>query len=303
MVRPVAFVANKDTMINNYFQQEMEGQESEDVQAKALKEFNGLSTLLAEKGVKTLIFDCRIDPRTPDSIFPNNWVSFHEDGRVFVYPMFAPNRRLERRNDLLETLRNQYQLNQFVDLTGWEEKGKFLEGTGSLVLDRPNKVAYAALSDRTMHEVIDEFEAQSAFTVVRFTAYQTVGEKRLPIYHTNVMMYVGEHFAVICLHSIDLPSERENVKEHLFRTGKEIIEITEKQVLNFAGNGLQVINKNREKLIIMSTTAFQSLDKFQKDQLSKHGQIIHAPLNTIEQFGGGSARCMMAEVFLPPKEL
>ena len=154
-----------------------------------------------------------------------------------------------------------------------------------------------------MHEVIDEFEAQSAFTVVRFTAYQTVGEKRLPIYHTNVMMYVGEHFAVICLHSIDLPSERENVKEHLFRTGKEIIEITEKQVLNFAGNGLQVINKNREKLIIMSTTAFQSLDKFQKDQLSKHGQIIHAPLNTIEQFGGGSARCMMAEVFLPPKEL
>ena len=303
MIQPVGFRYNEQTAVNNYYQQVIEGMTPARVQEHALQEFNGFVDKLRAKGVNVVVIPDTKDPDTPDSIFPNNWVSFHEDGRVFVYPMFAPNRRLERRNDLLETLRNQYQLNQFVDLTGWEEKGKFLEGTGSLVLDRPNKVAYAALSDRTMHEVIDEFEAQSAFTVVRFTAYQTVGEKRLPIYHTNVMMYVGEHFAVICLHSIDLPSERENVKEHLFRTGKEIIEITEKQVLNFAGNGLQVINKNREKLILMSTTAFQSLDKFQKDQLSKHGQIIHAPLNTIEQFGGGSARCMMAEVFLPPKEL
>ena len=303
MVRPVAFVANKDTMINNYFQQEMEGWKPEEVQEKALKEFNGFSKILQENDVETVIFDCRIDPETPDSIFPNNWVSFHEEGYVFIYPMFAPNRRLERRGDLLETIKDQYQVNQLVDLTGWEEKGKFLEGTGSLVLDRQNKVAYAAMSDRTMHEVINEFEAQSAFTVVRFTAYQTVGEKRLPIYHTNVMMYVGERFAVICLHSIDLPSERENVKEHLFRTGKEIIEITEEQVMNFAGNGLQLVNKKGERLIVMSSTAYHSLNQLQKDQLSKHGQIIHAPLNTIEQFGGGSARCMMAEVFLPTKGL
>ncbi|MDW3192593.1 MAG: arginine deiminase-related protein [Cytophagales bacterium] len=298
MIRPVAFHKNEETAVNNYFQENTTKSDAF-VQGHALKEFDQMVAALRKEGVNVIVVEDTALPETPDSIFPNNWISFHANGDIVLYPMFAPNRRKERRLDILERLRPDFEVNEVHHLTNWEAQSEFLEGTGSLILDRQNKVAYAALSDRTHQAVITAFEEKSGYKVVQFVANQSVDGRRLPIYHTNVMMAVGEQFSVICLDTIDNPGERKKVETSLQATGKEIIELTEAQIHQFAGNMLQVQNHNHEKFVVMSEAAFQCLDEEQKKRLSAHGQLIHSPIPTIEKLGGGSVRCMMAEVFLP----
>lgn len=298
MIRPVAFHRNEQTAVNNYFQDDTS--KSDDfVQSMAVQEFDQMVEALRKEGVNVIVVEDTAVPETPDSIFPNNWISFHANGDVILYPMFAQNRREERRLDILDILREEFELNEVHSLTDWEAQSKFLEGTGSLILDRQNKVAYASISDRTHEAVIEEFERKSGYRVVRFLANQSVDGERLPIYHTNVMMAVGERFAVICLDAIDDQKERMKVEASLRSTGKEIINLTEAQIHHFAGNMLQVQNRQNEKFVVMSEAAFNCLDQEQINRLSAHGQLIHSPIPTIEKLGGGSVRCMMAEVFLP----
>ncbi len=303
MIRPVSFRMNEQTAVNNYYQKVLESLTPETVQFKALQEFDDFVEKLRAVGVNVIVVNDTNDTDTPDSIFPNNWISFHENGDVALYPMFAENRRLERREDLLETLEELgYQINNVVDYTSAEEEKIYLEGTGSLLLDRENGKAYCALSPRADEDLLIEFCEDFEFTPVSFVSYQTVNEKRLPIYHTNVIMCLGETFSVICLDSIDDKKERKNVIKHLKEDSKEIISISEEQVNNFAGNMLQVLGNNEERYIVMSNSAFESLTKQQINQIEKHGKILYSSLDTIEACGGGSARCMMAEVFLPKNE-
>lgn len=301
MIRPVSFYMNEQTAVNNYYQKKLEGLSNEQVQDKALSEFDGFVAKLRTAGVNVEVFDDTPDPSTPDSIFPNNWVSFHESGKVWLYPMYAINRRLERREDLLESLSEKFEIESVDGFLDWEMDNKFLEGTGSLILDRQNKIAYAAISERTNPDVLADFMEKTGYTVVSFIANQTVNGQRLPIYHTNVMMCLGESFAVICADCIDDQKERQRVIDSLEKTNKEIVYITEEQKGRFAGNMLQVQNATGDKFVVMSRAAFTSLTEEQKEQLSKHGQLLHSSLDTIEALGGGSARCMMAEVFLPKK--
>lgn len=299
MVRPVAFRMNEQTAVNNYFQEELKIKNAE-VNTKAQKEFDDFVAVLRTNGVEVIVVDDRLETDTPDSIFPNNWVSFHVSGTVAVYPMFAENRRRERREDIFELLEQQgFVINSIQDYTAAEEEGVFLEGTGSILKDRVHQKAYCALSERAHEELFIEFcEDFDCFPVI-FTANQTVDGKRLPIYHTNVMMAMAETFAVICLDTIDDKKERKNVIDHLKKDGKEIITITEEQMHHFAGNMLQVIGANGQRFMVMSSQAYKSLRKDQVNAIEKHCEIIHSPLDTIETCGGGSARCMMAEVFLP----
>ena len=301
MIRPVNFRMNEQTAVNNYYQKVIDGLMPETVNAKAQQEFDGYVKKLQSIGVNVIVVNDTEDADTPDSIFPNNWISFHQNGNVGIYPMFAENRRLERREDVLETLETKgFVIKNVVDYTSAEDENVFLEGTGSLLLDRVHRKAYCALSPRADEDMLIEFCEDFEYTPVIFTAYQTVNEKRMPIYHTNVMMALGETFAVICLESIDDKKERKNVIKHLKEDGKEIIDITEKQVNNFAGNMLQVKGSNDELYLVMSQSAYDSLSKDQLDRLKKHNKdIISSSLDTIEACGGGSARCMMAEVFLP----
>lgn len=301
MIRPVAFYMNEQTAVNNYYQKNEEGVSAEDIQKEALSQFDLFVEKLKAEGVDVTVFDDTAEPATPDSIFPNNWISFHQDGVIRLYPMYAENRRLERRNDIIEGLKQSFKVEDMVSFTDWEAKGAYLEGTGSLLLDRQNKIAYAAISERTMPEVLEDFCDEAGFDLVSFHALQTVDGKRLPIYHTNVMMCLGEEFAVVCLESIDDLDERENLIESLEETDKEIIEITEVQKEQFAGNMLQVVGADDKRLVVMSSAAFNSLTDEQKTQLSKHGKLVHSDIHTIEKLGGGSARCMMAEIFNPKK--
>ena len=266
-----------------------------------MEQFDQFVEKLRSEGVDVTVFDDTPDPATPDSIFPNNWISFHQDGVLRLYPMYAKNRRLERREDIVAGLKAKFKVSDVVSFTNWEQKAAYLEGTGSLLLDRQNKIAYAAISDRTMPEVLEDFCDEAGFDPVTFHALQTVDGKRLPIYHTNVMMCLGEDFSVVCLDSIDDLEERENLVETLEETDKEIIEITEEQKEQFAGNMLQVLGKDDQRLVVMSSAAFHSLSDEQKAQLSKHGKLVHSDIHTIEKLGGGSARCMMAEIFNPLK--
>ncbi len=301
MIKPVSFHMNEQTAINNFYQKSWDGGTKETIQAEALKEFDGFVAILKAEGVQVTIFEDTPEPLTPDSIFPNNWVSFHDDGIIRLYPMFAPNRREERRDDIIKKLKKQFSVKKVKSLAKWEDKKAFLEGTGSLLLDRQNNIAYAALSDRTMEEPLDEFCKDTGYEAVTFNANQTVDEARLPIYHTNVMMCLGEEFAVVCMDCIDDDEEKEELEDALIETGKEIIEISEEQVEQFAGNMIQVIGKDNKRVIAMSSAAYFSLDRVQIASLSKHGKLIHSNIQVIEMLGGGSARCMMAEVFLPEK--
>ena len=277
MVRPVNFRMNEQTAVNNYYQQELSGSLPATINAKAQREFDHL-----------------------DSIFPNNWISFHQNGDVALYPMFAENRRLERREDLLETLEEKgFVIENVVDYTEAETEEIFLEGTGSMILDRQNQKAYCALSPRADEELFIEFCEDFEYTPVVFTANQTVNKKRAAIYHTNVMMCIAEQYAIICLASIDDKKERKNVLKHLKENQKEVIIITEDQINAFAGNMLQVKGKNNQQFLVMSSSAYQSLSKEQLQKIEKYNTIIHSSLDVIETCGGGSARCMMAEVFLP----
>lgn len=300
MIRPVNFRMNEQTAVNNYYQKVMEGVLPETVNAKAQQEFDGYVEKLRAIGVHVIVVHDSKETDTPDSIFPNNWISFHENGTVALYPMFAENRRLERREDVLEVLEDEgFLIENILDYTSAEEEDIFLEGTGSLLLDRANGKAYCALSPRADEDLFIEFCEDFDYFPVLFTANQTVNGDRKPIYHTNVMMCLAETFSIICLECIDDKKERKQVIQHLKETGKEIIPITEKQVQHFAGNMLQVKGANDELFLIMSSSAYQSLTQNQIEDISKHCKIIHSSLDTIEACGGGSARCMMAEVFLP----
>lgn len=301
MIRPVAFHMNEQTAVNNYYQQSAGDVSPEEIQKQALEQFDGFVEKLRGEGVIVTVFDDTKDPETPDSIFPNNWISFHESGAIRLYPMYAENRRLERREDIIDGLKNQFEVSELINFSHWEEKAMFLEGTGSLLLDRQNKIAYAAISERTMMDPLNDFCEEAGFEPVTFHANQTVDGNRLPIYHTNVMMCLGERFAVVCMDSIDDKEEQENLREALLKTEKELIEITEIQKEQFAGNMLQVVGNNDERLVVMSSAAFHSLSNDQIDRLTEHGRIVHSDIHTIEKLGGGSARCMMAEVFLPER--
>ncbi|QIY91272.1 citrulline utilization hydrolase CtlX [Chryseobacterium gallinarum] len=299
MIEPIAFGYNAETAKNNYFQVEQTGS---DIQSKALAEFNTFVGKLKEKGINVITIKDTLDPHTPDSIFPNNWVSFHKDGKVVLYPMFASNRRVERREDIIESIEKQgFEVAEIDDWSFSETQGHFLEGTGSMIFDHDNKIAYGSVSLRLDEKLFREFCTKYGFTPVVFHSYQTVGTERLPIYHTNVMMCVADRFVVICLDCIDDELEREKVVETIKGSGKEIIEISEEQMQQFAGNMLQVQNKEGKKFLVMSQTAYQSLTPEQVAAIEKYCEIIYSDLNTIEVNGGGSARCMLAEVFLPKK--
>jgi hypothetical protein len=300
MIRPVAFRMNEQTAVNNYYQKVLNGLLPATVNAKAQQEFDVFVEKLRAVGVDVTVVDDVENADTPDSIFPNNWISFHENGDVALYPMFAENRRLERREDILDILEEKgFVINNIMDYTSAEEDGFFLEGTGSLLLDRENGKAYCALSPRADEELFIEFCEDFEFTPVIFEAYQTVNKERKLIYHTNVMMCLGDTFAVICADSIDDKKERKMVLDSLKGDEKEVILITEEQVNNFAGNMLEVKGADDRRYLVMSASAHQSLTKKQIAQLEEHVTILSSSLDTIEACGGGSARCMMAEIFLP----
>jgi len=299
MIRPVNFRMNEQTAVNNYFQEDIDVKNST-INSKAQQEFDAFVKVLRSKGVNVIVIEDTKEPDTPDSIFPNNWISFHANGTVGLYPMFAENRRNERREDILDILeQNGLLIENVVDYTSAEEEGIFLEATGSMALDRVNKKAYCALSKRADEDLFIEFCEDFEYSPVIFTANQSVDGKRMPIYHTNVMMCLATNFSVICLDTIDDKKERKNVIDHLKQDGKEIIKITEQQMHHFAGNMLQVLGSDDKKYLVMSSSAYHSLTPEQIEAIEKYCEIIHSSLETIETCGGGSARCMMAEVFLP----
>lgn len=300
MIRPVAFRMNEQTAVNNYYQKVLDNTTPATVNAKAQQEFDAFVEKLQKVGVNVIVVEDTLHPDTPDSIFPNNWISFHENGDVTLYPMFAENRRAERREDILDIIEERgFVINEIMDYTSAEEDGFFLEGTGSILLDRDNAKAYCALSPRADEELFIEFCEDFDLAPVIFEAYQTVNGERKHMYHTNVMMCIAETFAVICADCIDDKKERKMVLDNLRADGKDIILITEDQVNNFAGNMLQVKGKDNKRYLVMSNSAHQSLTKTQLHKIEEHCEIISSSLDTIEACGGGSARCMMAEVFLP----
>jgi len=302
MIKPVNFRYNEETASNNYYQKVVDGLSAETAQIHALREFDGLVEKLKQKKIHVKVINDTTSPETPDAVFPNNWVSFHENGTVCLYPMFAESRRKERRMDIIKQMSAEYEISEIVDYTSYEDQQKYLEGTGSMVLDRANHVVYAAISERTDRDILEMFCKKYGYQQVIFKANQTVNGERVPIYHTNVMMCMAEQFALICLDTIDDENERKKVTGMFEKTGKDIITISEEQVNLFAGNMLQVCNAGGQRYMVMSSTAYHSLTKNQLETIEKSGPIIHSSLDTIEACGGGSARCMMAEIFLPFKQ-
>ncbi len=300
MVRPHSFRKNEETATNNHYQRDIAQASPEEIIERAQEEFDGLVDQLKAAGVEVVVFDEAEPHETPDALFPNNWVSTHADGTVALYPMFAPNRRTERREDIPLVLEHQFgfDVRQIIDFTEFESHNKFLEGTGSIVLDRVNRKAYAALSDRTDARALEHFCDQLDFEPVAFQAFQTVDNQRLPIYHTNVMMSIGSGYAVVCLNCIDSDDERKQVVDAIAQDGLELIAITEEQVNQFAGNMLELTGDDGP-VLVMSASAYQSLVPEQIEKLQQHTTLLHAPLPTIETCGGGSARCMIAEIHLP----
>ena len=300
MIEPVSFNYNAETALNNYFQKNDANFSKPQIQKKALEEFNNFVKLLRSKQVNVHVIKDTIHPLTPDSIFPNNWISFHSNGEVLIYPMFANNRRLERRTEIIEQLQNEYFVSEVKSLVHYEDKSIFLEGTGSMILDRTNKICYASISLRTNKSIVLDFCDQLNYKPVLFNSFQDVDGKRLPIYHTNVMMCVASDFAIVCLDAIDSQDEKNSVINSLITTNKEIIQISELQANKFAGNMLQV--QGDQKYLIMSESAFNTLSEKQIQKIESYCSILYSDLKTIEKFGGGSARCMMAEIFLPLKK-
>lgn len=297
MVEPVAFAFNAQTALDNYFQV---NRAAEHTQTEALKEFKAFVEHLKSNGINVFTIKDTLEPHTPDSIFPNNWVSFHEDGTVVLYPMLAENRRLERRNDILTKISEaNFKISTIKDYSPFEVQNKCLEGTGSMILDHVNKIAYGALSLRLDKGLFEKWCKEFGYRPIVFTALQSVNGKRLPIYHTNTMMCVGTDYAVIGLDTIDNKEERALVEKTLIETKKEIIEITEEQVHNFAGNMLEVRNNENKMFLVMSERAYKNLTPKQIQRIQGHAEIIYADVSTIEDVGGGSTRCMMAEIFLP----
>lgn len=300
MVRPHSFRKNEETATNNHYQRDIAQASPEEIIERAQEEFDGLVDQLKAAEIEVVVFDEAEPHETPDALFPNNWISTHADGTVALYPMFAPNRRTERREDVPLVLEHQFgfDVRQIIDFTEFESHNKFLEGTGSIVLDRINRKAYAALSERTDARALEHFCDQLDFEPVAFKAFQTVDNQRLPIYHTNVMMSIGSGYAVVCLDCIDSDDERKQVVDAIAQDGLELIAITEEQVNQFAGNMLELTG-DEGPVLVMSASAYQSLVPGQIEKLQQHTTLLHAPLPTIETCGGGSARCMIAEIHLP----
>ena len=298
MIRPVRFRTNEETIVNNYFQKGINITQ-EEINRKAQQEFDTLVQKLREVGVHVIQVEDIYEQDTPDSIFPNNWISFHNNGDVAIYPMFAENRRRERREDILDIVEEAgFEIENVFDYTEAENEGIFLEGTGAMVLDRIHRKAYCALSPRASEELFIEFCEDFEYTPVIFRAFQKTDGELKPIYHTNVMMALGRTFAIVCLDTIKDKNERKNVLNHLKEDKKEIITISREQVDYYAGNMLEVKGKEHSYLV-MSQTAYQSLTPQQIEAIERHTQILYSDLSTIEICGGGSARCMLAEVFLP----
>ena len=298
MIRPVRFRTNEETIVNNYFQKGINITQ-EEINRKAQQEFDMLVQKLKEVGVHVIQVEDIYEQDTPDSIFPNNWISFHNNGDVAIYPMFAENRRRERREDILDIVEEAgFEIENVFDYTEAEDEGIFLEGTGAMVLDRIHRKAYCALSPRASEELFIEFCEDFEYTPVIFRAFQKTDGELKPIYHTNVMMALGRTFAIVCLDTIEDKKERKNVLNHLKEDKKEIITISREQVDYYAGNMLEVKGKEHSYLV-MSQTAYESLTPQQIEAIERHTQILYSDLSTIDICGGGSARCMLAEVFLP----
>lgn len=302
MIEPVSFGYNYQTAKNNFFQQN-DSVSVESIQEKAKEEFRNMVEKLRKFGINVLVVKDTEQPHTPDSIFPNNWISFHSDGKVVLYPMYAENRRVERREDILDSIEKEgFIINEIIDYSRAEEEDIFLEGTGSMVLDRTNEIAYAAISERTNEELFIEFCEDLEFSPVVFHSTQEKNGKRYPVYHTNVMMSVAEDFAIICKESIQDVKERKLVIDFLQTTKKEVIIISVEQMNHFLGNTLQLENDKKERFLVMSNTAYQSLNAGQINAINKYSQILVFDIPTIEKYGGGGVRCMLAEIFLPKAE-
>ena len=300
MIRPNNFGFNEETSNDNHYQNKefLESNSNENAQ----KEFDNMVKNLKQNGISVHVFQDDDINYTPDSIFPNNWISFHENGDIGLYPMYAKNRRLERRPEVLEFLEEEgFGIENIVDYSGAESENKFLEGTGSMILDRENRIAYCSISNRSNEDLFIDFCEDFEFTPVLFNSFQSVGDERLPIYHTNVMMCVTMSYVVICLDAIDDKKQRKNVCEFIKKSEKELINISENQVEKFAGNMLELLNDKGESVLVMSKSAENSLSENQKNTITNYSKIISSDINTIELCGGGSARCMMAEIFLPKK--
>ena len=296
MVRPANFGFNEETAANNAFQDNHTELTKHEISDLAIREFDGMVDGLRAEGVKVVVIQDTSEPLKTDAVFPNNWMSTHEDGSCLWYPMFSPNRRKERRDDIMSSLSEEYELQTDKELLKYEEKGQFLEGTGSMILDRENKIVYACFSERTDQEVLESFGKKRGYKIVGFDA---VDEEGLPYYHTNVIMTLGQKVAIICTEGIVDEAQKAMVLDHLEKTGKTVVAITREQVLAFAGNMLEVIGNDGPSLMVMSTSAYNSLTDDQLNIIKNHNKIVHLPIGTIEKFGGGSARCMMAEIFLP----
>jgi len=300
MIRPSRFESNPLTAKSNRFQGKTSATPA-DQHAAALKEFDALVVVLRDHGIEVIVVDDTDEPHTPDSIFPNNWVSFHADGRVVLYPMEAENRRTERRADIVERLgaEHEFHVSELVDLSHHEADGHYLEGTGSMVLDRVNRIAYAGLSSRTQLDVLGDFAQRMDYEVVAFDAVDRDG---IPIYHTNVLMNIGEQVAVICSEAITRDEQREAVLERISATGHGVVALTFDQLDAFAGNMLELRTNAGERLIAMSQQARESLDDSQLAVLEENGKVLSAPIENIESSAGGSVRCMLAEIHLPRRE-
>ena len=301
MIRPRHFNFNLETAENNHFQKEEKILSDEKILKKAIKEFDNLVDKLLKNKINVTVIDDREDVKTTDSVFPNNWISFHQNSLVFIYPMFSENRRKEKRKDILEKLDNEYEIKKIIDFSSYETDSIFLEGTGSMVLDRQHKICYASISERTNKLALKDFCKKASYEPIIFKSYQKVGAKKKLIYHTNVMMCVAEEYVLICLDLVHNKDEKKNIINTIQKTKKEIIEISEKQCNSFAGNMLQVSNIKNDKFLVMSNSAHNSLEKEQRIKLLKYNKIIHSDLTLIEKLGGGSARCMIAENFLQKK--
>ena len=300
MVRPANFRANPETQINNYYQSNTTDVLPQTLQQKALKEFNNYVLKLKSLDIQVIVVEDQEALNLPDAVFPNNWITFHENGTLAMYPMFAKNRRLERRTDILDIIESHgFVINDILDYTDAENEAVFLEGTGSMVLDRENRKAYCAISPRTNEDLFIEFCEDFEYTPVIFYANQTIKNQRKPIYHTNVMLSIAKTFAIACLEAIDDKKERKNLVKHLKNDGKAIINITEAQLASFVGNVIQLKNSKQESFLIMSTKAYNTLTPAQLSVINKHTKIESINIDTIETYGGGSVRCMLAEIFLP----
>ncbi len=298
MVRPANFMFNEQTAVTNAFQTNDEGGRAANVNTLALQEFDNFVLKLKEAGVNVIVMHDTLNPIKPDAIFPNNWISFHGNGTLITYPMATENRRLERREDIIDALGLIFNINNRYSFEASEQENQFLEGTGSMILDRPNKIVYACLSPRTDIFLLDRFCLLMGYQLVSFFSTDRDGKE---IYHTNVMMAIADRYAVICLESIKDEEKRNEVRNSLERSGKEVIELTFDQVLHFAGNMLQVEGYPGQRILVMSQQAYDSLTQSQIEKLKSYNPILAIPIDTIEKYGGGSVRCMMAEVFLPKK--